>query len=56
MIICIASDHAMCPAADQNPDWSLAAVLIVLILAIAAFKTFKVWAKRKYPRDGDVDD
>jgi hypothetical protein len=52
----IASDHAMCPAADQDPDWSLAVVLIVLILAIAAFKAFKVWAERKYPLDRDVDD
>jgi hypothetical protein len=42
--------------ADQNPDWSLAAVLIVLILAIAAFKAFKVWVKRKYPLERDLDD
>jgi hypothetical protein len=55
MIICIASDHGVCPPNDSE-DWSFAAVLIVLILAIAAFKAFKVWAKRKYPLERDCDD
>jgi hypothetical protein len=42
-------------AADPE-DWSFATVLIVLILAIAAFNAFKVWAKRKYPLPRDADD
>jgi predicted Abi (CAAX) family protease len=53
MIICIASDPTVCP---ETADWSFTTIVIVLILAIAAFKAFKLWVKRKYPLDRDFDD
>lgn len=56
MNICIVSGDGSCPP-DNGGDWSLAVVLIVLILAIAAYKSFKAWLRRRYPLpDDDVPD
>jgi hypothetical protein len=43
MMFCIAMDNAHCP---EGNDWSMALIVIVLILAIAGYSAFKLWVNR----------
>jgi hypothetical protein len=40
MMVCIAPGNGVCPSGE---DWSSAAVVIVLILAIAGYKAWRTW-------------
>jgi len=54
MMICVVSGSGSCPPDAQ--DWSFVTFLIVLVLAITAYKAWKVYLKRRYPLEGDIDD
>jgi hypothetical protein len=51
-MICIASGSATCPSGN---DWSGAAIYIVLILAVAGYRAWKIWLKRgcAEPKEGE---
>jgi hypothetical protein len=53
MMVCIiGGDGGSCPPSD----WTDLIIPVVLILAIAGFKAWKVYLKRVYPLERDFDD